>query len=42
MPELVTANAEGTKSVNYSGLIPYLLEAIKTLQHEVDELKIKQ
>ena len=42
MPELVSANAKGIKSVNYSGLIPYLLEAIKGLQQEVDQLKAKK
>ncbi|HSK11792.1 MAG TPA: tail fiber domain-containing protein [Phnomibacter sp.] len=31
MPELVYTADDGTKSVNYSGLIPYLLEAIKLL-----------
>lgn len=29
MPELVTTNAEGQLAVNYSGLIPYLLEGLK-------------
>lgn len=42
MPELVSSNPEGIKSVNYSGMIPYLLEAIKTLQHEIEELKQKK
>ena len=39
MPELVTTSGEGTKSVNYSGLIPYLLEEIKLLRLELNALK---
>jgi hypothetical protein len=34
MPELVKEDEKGTKSVNYNGLIPYLLEAVKTLSEE--------
>jgi hypothetical protein len=36
MPELVTTSAEGTKSVNYSGMIPYLVEAMKELSAELE------
>lgn len=39
MPELVHTAADGTKSVNYTGLIPYLVEALKAQQKEIDELK---
>jgi len=39
MPELVKEDADGVKSVNYSGMIPYLLEAIKQQQKQIDELK---
>lgn len=48
LPELVKEDDNGTKSVNYTGLIPYLLEAIKTLgeenkiiRKEIDQLKSK-
>jgi len=39
MPELVTTAEDGTKSVNYSGITPYLVEAIKELKQQNDELK---
>lgn len=39
MPELVVTGADGIKSVNYSGLIPYLVESIKELKKENDELR---
>jgi len=39
MPELVKEDKEGIKSVNYSGIIPYTVEAIKELKKENDELK---
>ena len=39
MPELVITNEAGVKSLNYSGLVPYLLEAIKELKKEVEQLK---
>ncbi|MFT3979789.1 MAG: tail fiber domain-containing protein [Ferruginibacter sp.] len=39
MPELVNTDEEGTKSVNYNGLIPYLLEAVKELKKENEYLK---
>jgi autotransporter adhesin len=44
MPELVITNEKGEKSVNYSGLIPYLLEGLKTQQQQIEALKqeIKQ
>lgn len=41
MPELVKEDEKGIKSVNYNGLVPYLLEAIKELKAEVDALKKK-
>lgn len=44
MPELVVTNEKGEKSVNYSGLIPYLLEGLKAQQQQIETLKkeIKQ
>jgi hypothetical protein len=38
LPELVT-ETEGVKSVNYNGLVGVLIEAVKELQAEVEELK---
>lgn len=39
MPELVKTDEEGIKSVNYNGLIPYLVEAVKELKKENELLK---
>lgn len=39
MPELVSTSAEGVKSVNYSGMIPYLVEAMKELSAELQAQK---
>ncbi|MDR0349803.1 MAG: tail fiber domain-containing protein [Tannerella sp.] len=41
-PELVEENAEGILAVNYTGLIPVLLEAIKDLQDRVEKLEKRQ
>jgi hypothetical protein len=41
MPGLVLTNNEGVKSVNYNGMIPYLVEAIKELKAENQLLKIE-
>lgn len=41
MPELVTTNEQGIKSVNYSGVVVYLLEAIKDLKRQNDQLQAK-
>lgn len=38
-PHLVKENKEGVLSVNYSGLIPVLIESIKEQQQQIDELK---
>jgi len=37
LPQLV--NGEGTKTVNYNGLIGLLIEAVKAQQEEIEELK---
>lgn len=39
LPHLVTTNKYGIKSVNYDGLIAYLIEAVKALGTELEELK---
>jgi hypothetical protein len=38
-PELVTENRDGILAVNYSGLIPVMIESIKEQQKQIDELK---
>ncbi len=38
-PELVKENADGKLAVNYVGLIPVLIESIKSQQQQIDELK---
>lgn len=38
-PDLVKTNAGGTLAVNYTGLIPVLIEGIKEQQKEIDELR---
>lgn len=39
LPNLVFTDEEGHKLVNYIALIPVLIDAVQTLQKEVDELK---
>lgn len=39
VPEIVSTDARGEKSVNYDGIIPLLIESIKTLKQEIEELK---
>lgn len=38
-PELVKEDAQGTKSVNYLGLIPHLIESIKDQQQQIEALR---
>ena len=38
-PELVSTAPDGYKTVNYIGLIPVMIESIKDLKKELDELK---
>lgn len=40
-PQLVKQNSAGELSVNYSGLVPVLLEAIKEQQQQIEALKIQ-
>jgi hypothetical protein len=35
-PQLVKKNEQGTLSVNYSGMVPVLLEAIKQQQKQIE------
>ncbi len=39
LPHLVRTNEADEKSVNYTGMIPYLIEAVKDLKKENEELK---
>ena len=39
LPELVVVSDEDYKTVNYNGLVGVLIEAVKELQAEVEELK---
>jgi len=39
MPELVKTNQDGYKSVNYIGLIPYMIDAINQINKEKSEIK---
>ncbi len=41
LPELVTTDAEGYKAVKYQQLPFYLLQAIKDLKAENDDLKAR-
>ena len=38
-PDLVGTDSNGFKTINYSGVIPVLTEAIKTQQEEIESLK---
>ena len=39
LPNIVTTNEDGQMLVNYTALIPVLIESIQTLKKEVEELK---
>lgn len=40
-PEMVSKDEQGILSVNYSGLIPVLVEAVKEQQQQISELKMQ-
>ena len=39
LPELVKENSDGSLGVNYSGLIPHLIEGLKQQQEQIEALK---
>ena len=39
LPELVSEDKDGTKTVNYTELVPFLIESIKAQQTQIDELR---
>lgn len=39
LPEIVNTGSDGVKSVAYNEIIPFLIEAIKEQQQQIDELK---
>jgi hypothetical protein len=41
LPEIVTTNADGTKTVSYDQIIPFLVSAIQDLNRQIQELKNK-
>ena len=41
LPEVVSTNDEGLKSVAYGNMVGLLIEAIKDQQKQIDELKAK-
>ena len=42
VPDVVSTNDEGIKSVKYGNMVAVLIEAIKEQQAQIDELKAKQ
>lgn len=41
LPEVVSTNIEGNKTVAYSQLIAFLVDAVKSLKQEIEEIKSK-
>jgi len=41
LPEIVTTNDKGNKSISYNGIVALLIEAVKQQQATIDELKKK-
>lgn len=42
LPELVTTDAKGYKTLNQNGIVPYLVKAMQEQQREIDQLKQNQ
>ena len=42
LPNVVLTDAEGKKLINYTALIPVMIDAIKSLQTEIELLKNKK
>jgi hypothetical protein len=41
LPDWVSTNEKGMKGVNYNGLFPLLVDSVKTLKSENDELRLR-
>ena len=41
LPEAVSTKPDGTKGVHYNKLLPLLIEAVKDLSQQVDDIKDK-
>lgn len=41
LPDIVMTDEDGRKLINYTAIIPILIEAVKSLQQQVDDLKSK-
>ena len=41
LPEVVETREDGYKAVDYKKIVPLLIEGIKDLQKQIDELKNK-
>jgi hypothetical protein len=39
LPNVVITDPDGNKLINYTAIIPVMIDAIKTLQTEIDQLK---
>ena len=42
IPEVIETDSTGHKSIDYGGIISYLVESIKSLKTEINELKENQ
>ena len=41
LPDIVMTDEDGRKLINYTAIIPILIEAVQSLQQQVDDLKNK-